>query len=326
MRASRLLSLLLLLQSGGPRSAPALARALAVSTRTILRDIDHLCEAGVPIWTARGREGGFHLREGWSTQLTGLTTDEAQALSVAGVPIAAADLGLGASALSARTKVLASLPTALRTRAQEVGARLHVDPAPWYRSEPTPPTLATVASAVWSRSALNVEYQSWTRTSKHILHPLGLVLKAGVWYVVAARADDDTPRTYKLSSVLTVSTRTETFRAPRGFALQTYWRDAVHTFERAVYAGGHVTLRVLPTAQQRLAEMDSAVAQAARESAGTDPEREGWLRVVIPMESIDRAARALLALGAEIEVLAPAALRARMRTHASALTALYSTS
>ena len=123
MRASRLLSVLLLLQSGAAKSAPALARTLGVSPRTILRDIDHLCEAGVPIWTSRGREGGFHLREGWSTTLSGLTHDEARALSLSGLAHAAADLGMGSEALAARAKLLAALPAA--NRAQEIG-RAHV--------------------------------------------------------------------------------------------------------------------------------------------------------------------------------------------------------
>ena len=94
MRASRLLSILMLLQSRGRLSATALAAELDVSYRTILRDMDQLSAAGVPVWSDRGRDGGFQLRAGWSTTLTGLTDNEAQALMLAGLPAAATELGL----------------------------------------------------------------------------------------------------------------------------------------------------------------------------------------------------------------------------------------
>ncbi len=323
MRASRLLAILLMLQSGGVRSAPDLARSMGVSSRTILRDIDHLCEAGVPIWTSRGREGGFHLREGWSTQLTGFTHDEAQAIGLSGQSVAAADLGMDTSAQSARTKVLASLPAATRVRAERVGTRVHVDPAPWYRNEPAPTSLATVAAAVWSQTALRVEYESWARTSTRVLHPLGLVLKAGVWYVVATRADDAAPGTYKLANLRRVELCAETFCAPKRFRLDDYWRASVEAFETKIYAGARARLRVLPNAQRRLNEMDSAIANAARESAKPDPEQTGWVCVEIPIESNERAAYALLALGADVEVLAPLALRTRLEKLALEIVARY---
>jgi predicted DNA-binding transcriptional regulator YafY len=112
MKASRLLSILMLLQARGQMSALALSQALEVSARTIVRDIDQLSAAGVPVYAQRGRQGGFKLREGWSTHLTGLTEPESQALLLAGLPAAATELGLGAAAAGARLKMLASLPAA----------------------------------------------------------------------------------------------------------------------------------------------------------------------------------------------------------------------
>ncbi|MDP3615481.1 MAG: HTH domain-containing protein, partial [Rubrivivax sp.] len=134
MKASRLLSILMLLQSHERMTAAALAQALEVSERTILRDMDHLSAAGVPVWAERGREGGFCLRPGWSTQLTGMTEAEAHALLLAGLPGPATELGLGEAALSARLKLVASLPTPLREQAAEVADRLHIDPVDWYRA------------------------------------------------------------------------------------------------------------------------------------------------------------------------------------------------
>jgi predicted DNA-binding transcriptional regulator YafY len=197
MPSSRLLSILMLLQTHGRLTAPALARALEVSTRTILRDVDQLSAAGVPLWGERGRQGGFQLREGWSTQLTGLTEPESQALLLAGMPGAATDLGLGTAAASARLKMVASLPAEWRAQAERVGARLHVDPVDWYRAKETPTCLREMAEAVWQAQRMAVRYESWRGQAERVLEPLGLVLKAGTWYVVARSEGQTTVRTYR---------------------------------------------------------------------------------------------------------------------------------
>jgi predicted DNA-binding transcriptional regulator YafY len=134
---------------------------MEVSERTILRDIDQLSAAGVPLWGARGRQGGFQLREGWSTQLTGMTEPEAHALLLAGLPGPATELGLGAAAASARLKMVASLPSGWREQADRVGQRLHIDSVDWYRAQDAPKFLREVADAVWRARRIEVRYESW---------------------------------------------------------------------------------------------------------------------------------------------------------------------
>ena len=133
MRASRLLSLLMLLQSRGRISAQSLAEALEVSVRTIHRDVDELSAAGVPIWADRGRLGGFQLQAGWRTKVDGLTAPEAQAMFLGGLPGPASELGLGEAMASAQLKLLAALPDGWREDARRVSARFHLDPIDWYR-------------------------------------------------------------------------------------------------------------------------------------------------------------------------------------------------
>lgn len=310
MRASRLLSLLMLLQARGRASAPALAAALECSVRTVLRDIDQLSAAGVPVYAERGREGGFRLREGWSTQLTGLTDSESQALLLAGLPAAASELGLGAASASARLKVLASVPAALRDNAQKTAARLHIDPVDWYRAQEPPPFLREVAEAVWKQRPLRVRYDSWAGVRRRTLRPLGLVLKAGVWYVVALAEQASEPRTYRLSGIFELEFGKGRFAWPRKFVLADWWAASVRRFEREIFVG-EATLRVSARGLRWVGEWSSAAAAAAQFTAVAD-EQDGWMRITIPIESEDHALRQVLGLGVEAEVLAPTALRERL--------------
>lgn len=320
MQASRLLSILMLLQSHGRLTAPALARALEVSPRTILRDIDQLSAAGVPVWGEPGRTGGFQLREGWSTKLTGLTEPESQALLLAGLPGAATDLGLGSAAASARLKMVASLPAEWREQAQRVGARLHIDPVDWYRSSETPTHLRAVADAVWNSRRVAVHYESWRGPTERELEPLGLVMKAGTWYMAARATGQDSVRSYRLTAVKSLRTLPTRFRRPKAFDLAAYWQASAAHFE----AG----LRALPA---RVAVSPRALGWLQNErhpfSADTAPDPAqvpaGWTTVLMPIESIEHGARRLLSYGAEVEVMSPPALRQRLLEELKATRARY---
>ena len=181
MKASRLLSIMMMLQARGRMTAPALAAALEVSERTILRDIDQLSTAGVPIWGDRGRNGGFQLSDGWRTDLTGNHRARSARADSGRLARAGEELGLDGMATSARLKMIASLPPGSREHADRVASRLHVDTVDWYRAQETPAFLREVADAVWGSYRIDVKYQSWRGVSRRALEPLGLVLKGGAW-------------------------------------------------------------------------------------------------------------------------------------------------
>jgi predicted DNA-binding transcriptional regulator YafY len=183
VRASRLVSLLLLLQARGGMTAAELARELEVSVRTIHRDVEALGAAGVPIFAERGPHGGIRLVDGYRTRLTGMTTEEADALFLSGLPGPAAELGLGTVVTAARLKVLAALPTELRGRASRLLERFHLDAAGWFRAGEAVPHLAAIAQCVWDGRRLEMDYDRGDRTVTRTLDPLGLVLRraSGTW-------------------------------------------------------------------------------------------------------------------------------------------------
>ncbi|MBU1377500.1 MAG: WYL domain-containing protein [Alphaproteobacteria bacterium] len=318
MRASRLLSILLLLQTRGRMTAQALADEFETSIRTIYRDIDHLSAAGVPVYADRGRSGGFQLLEGYRTRLTGLSPAEAETLFLSGLPGAAADLGLGDAMAAAQLKLLAALPAEGRIGAARIGSRFHLDPIGWYRNAEHTEVLPALAEAVWTARRIRIRYDAWTGVTERELEPLGLALKAGVWYVVAQAGGK--PRTYRVSNIQALELAPETFERPAAFDLPAYWQAWVRDFEARLYKG-EATLRLSPAGLKAICNISPAAERAAR--AATDVDAAGWARVVVPIESIENAASDFLKLGADAEVLAPPDLRARMGEIAGRLKAIY---
>ncbi len=319
MQASRLLSILMLLQARGRMTAPALAAALEVAERTILRDIDQLSAAGVPVWGDRGRNGGFQLRAGWSTELTGMTEPEANALLLAGLPGAATELGLGAAAASARLKLIASLPQEWREQADRVGACLHIDSVDWYRSQETSVYLRELADAVWNSMQIKIKYESWNGVVSRELEPLGLILKGGTWYVAARAVSEIKVRTYRVSNVLELQASRKNFKRPAKFALADYWQASTRRFEAELYRL-QAKICVSPRAMKWLLNARTNVTVLMPE-AKHKKDKADWKMVLIPIESIEHGARQLLAFGGEIEVLEPLKLREKIIEDARAVIA-----
>jgi predicted DNA-binding transcriptional regulator YafY len=319
MRASRLLSILLLLQTRGRVSADTLAEEADVSVRTIYRDVDQLSAAGVPVYAERGRAGGFRLLDGWRTRLTGLTASEAQALFLTGLPGPAAELGLGEAMAAAQLKLLAAMPEGWQENARRVGARFHLDPIDWFRSPAPSGHLKDLADSVWRERRVWVRYRSWTHTTEREIDPLGLVLKAGIWYL-AARAGGKL-RNFRVASIRKLRKLDAPFTRPREFDLAQYWTESTKRFERELYRET-ARVRVSPRGLAHLRTLSPALAEAV-DGAGKAARSARWRRLVIPIESVEHAAGQLLRLGAEIEVLEPPDLRERMAATARRLADLY---
>lgn len=322
VRASRLLAIMSLLSVRGRVTAQQLAGELEVSLRTVYRDIEALSAAGVPVYATRGRAGGFALLDGYRPGATYLTGDEADALFLTGLPGPAAELGLGSVLAATQVKLLAALPPSLRERASRIRDRFHLDAPGWLRETEAPPALTAVADAVWAQRRLKVHYERANRTLvERTLDPLGIVLKAGTWYLVARADGSASSRTYRVSRVRDVETLDETFERPGGFDLREHWAAYQRDYAERVYRD-RATVRLSPAGRELLFLVGPIAARSAR-SAMSAPDADGWVTTTVPIESVRHGLHALLQLGADVEVLDPPQLRELMARTARDLAARY---
>ena len=307
MRASRLVQLLLFLQTRGRTTAAALARELEVSERTIHRDVDALSAAGVPIYAERGPHGGIQLIDGYRTRLTGLTGDEAEALFLSGLPGPAAELGLGTVVAAARLKVLAALPSELRARASRLVERFHLDAAGWFHAGEEVPHLALLAEAVWESRRLEIVYRRGDTEVERTIDPLGLVLKAGIWYLVAT--SDGQVRTYRVARITNAAVSEQPGSRPPEFDLAAYWAESITAYERDA-PRVTVTIRIDPAVIGVLADaLGGQAVRSAETIPATDP--EGWVHMRVTADWPEEVPGRLISLGSRAEILDPPEVRDR---------------
>jgi predicted DNA-binding transcriptional regulator YafY len=325
MRASRLVSILLLLQSRGKLTAQQLADTLEVSVRTVYRDIESLSEAGVPVYGDAGPDGGYQLLGGYRTRLNGLTAAEAQALSLAGMPRAAAELGLGTVLATAQLKLQAALPAELRDRTDAISERFLLDAPGWYHDGDSSPYLSAVADAVWHQRRIEIRYRRWTAPTDvtRTLDPHGIVLKAGKWYVVARDAEDAAAmRTYRVNHILALTDTGERFARAGGFDLAVFWASSVAGFRAGLWQG-EARIRLSQAGRDRMSEIMSPAVISAAEATASAADEHGWVTAVVPIESLIHAHPDFLRLGADVEVLEPDELRLQLAQTARSLAAIY---
>ena len=317
MRADRLLSILLHLQTHGRTTAGELARRLEVSERTIHRDMEALGAAGVPVLAERGSGGGWSLLEEYRTDLTGLNAAEIQALFLARPAQLLSDLGLASAADAALVKLLAALPSMQRPGAEYVQQRIHIDPTGWNRPDEAVPLLPILQEAIWRERRLRLTYRRGDGdTVERQVDPLGLVAKGSVWYLVAAVEGE--PRTYRASRILAATIADERCERPASFDLAAYWEQSARDF-KAGLPRYHATLRAAPEILPRLR---FAGRFAHVERAG-QPDTDGWVELDMRFQFEWEACEYALSFGARMEVLAPPSLRDQVIRAAKELIVFY---
>jgi predicted DNA-binding transcriptional regulator YafY len=313
MRADRLISIVLLLQANGRMTAETLASRLEVSQRTILRDMDALSSAGVPVVAERGTGGGWRLIDGYETKLTGLTPAEIRSLFLARPPALLAELGIKEAADAAWLKLRAALPVGVREQAEFVRQRLLIDSRNWRDAAESLTSLPVLLESLWSGQRLKFRYEKADgESSEREVDPLGLVARANRWYLVASRGDEQ--RTYRVSRIHSAEILTQRSDRPKDFDLAAYWEASTNRFREHLPrydATFLVTQHILPWVCYRPWRI------LERAPAGDR------FRVSLRFDAPEEARQFALAHGAELEVLEPRELREHVIATAQAVLSAY---
>ncbi len=316
MKSDRLLSIMLLLQTRGLVPATELAERLEVSVRTIYRDVEALSSSGVPVYAERGRHGGIALLPGFRTDVTGLTEDESRALFVLAAQGAHSALGLDEAFGSALRKVMAALPEPHRPAAELTSRRILVDPARWMKAPRPAVDLDALNSAVFTdhRVRLRYRHSGTTKPKTYTLDPYGLVVKAGIWYLVADHRGS--PRLFRADRVVEAAVTDEPVQRRAGQELADVWEVLRRQVEDRP-----ADVRIVARVRRERLDLFLRIhaGQLVREP---EPEAGEWVRVELGFGAV-MAARALLAFGESVEVLSPPEARAELARAAAAVVVLY---
>jgi predicted DNA-binding transcriptional regulator YafY len=339
VRADRLVALALLLQARGRMSAHALAGELEVSVRTVYRDISALNAAGIPVMAEPGPNGGCRLIEGYRFPLRGLSADEAEALLLLGVPAAVADLGLGDALAAAQRKVSTSAGLGAGDHRGRPASLVHLDLPRWFHGTEPVPHLRTLAEAVRLGRGLLLGYRRDDRGPARTRQagPLGLVNKAGTWYLVATRLAEGAQRAgqreqraagqagdpvvFRVGRVTSARLLPAAVARPDGFDLAAFWERWSAAF---VTSRSQVEVRVRATATA-LAIFPYVFGDAGRRAAAAAGPAgpDGLREVALTFEEERVAAHRLAGFGGEVAVISPAAVRAKLIAAATGLLARY---
>jgi predicted DNA-binding transcriptional regulator YafY len=317
MRADRLLSLLWLLKVGEPASAAELSRRLEVSTRTILRDVEALSSAGVPVYCQRGRGGGVTLLTEHRGVVGCLTADESRALFAAIADQGAGSLGLGNALCSAKDKIAAALPDAQRVAALDLCDRFVIDLGGWLPTT-EPPHLRQLQHAVMSDRRIRVSYQG-RRHAKPVVRtidPYGLINSAGTWYVACAHRDDI--RFYSVGRISSITVLDVVFPRPKDLDLHKMWEQSREAFQ-AEFTPVVVTVEIRSSRLGALwgcAELAPGQTWPHLSAAGVEVDRRvvaqpeaTWLTLRLQFADPSHALAVLPQFGGDVRVVDPPDIR-----------------
>ena len=317
MRADRLISILLLLQSRGKMTAKELADELEVSVRTILRDMDALTHAGIPVMAERGKNGGWRLYDRFRSRLSGLTLNEIKSLFLTPAEEVLEDLGFTNRSLDTRQKLLAVIPDAYRAEAQTIWECIHIDTGTWRQSKEKAHALKTVQRAIWERKKLRIDYEQGNGERKErIVEPLGLVAKGNKWYLVALR--DGEYRNYRVSRIHHAQIEKETFKRPSHFHLATYWEQSKAAFIQNLPTYD-VQVEIHPAIIKRITFTDKFVKVIQK----GEMNQKGWIPATLRFDHEQEAIGYLLGFADKIKVLSPKDLPEKIVSQAQAVIDFY---
>nr|WP_245542512.1 YafY family protein [Siminovitchia fordii] len=311
------MNIMILLQNRGKMTAKELANELEVSDRTILRDMDALSNAGIPIVSDRGKEGGWRLLDNFRSKLSGLNIDDIKSLFLFPSGKLLEDLGLNIQALDTRQKLLAAIPGTFRDEAQAIWERIHIDSSTWRQSKEKVHALKTVQQAVWESKKLKIFYEQADGEQKErLIEPLGLVAKGNRWYLVASRNGE--LRNYRVSRIHTAKVEDETFKRPLNFNLADYWEQSKKEFIQNL-PQYDVQVEIHPAIIQRINFTGKFVQFIQREN----PNEDKWIPATLRFNDQQEAVEFILGFANKIRVISPEELSDKVVSAAMSVIEFY---
>ncbi|WP_379129108.1 helix-turn-helix transcriptional regulator [Paenibacillus sp. sgz500958] len=304
MRADRLLTLLLLLQTRGKMTSKELAELLETSERTIFRDMEALSAVGIPVLAERGRQGGWMLTEGYRTSLTGMKPKEMASLLLSADPAILKDLGIQEEFMAAAQKLDAASSGGKSFSASYFSQRIHVDGEGWLSSGESFPYLSLLQDALWEDRKVNITYHRNGESKERLIGLLGLVVKRGVWYAVGLH--DDQFRSYRVSRILNAVISEEVFVRPDGFDLPSYWESSKISF-KSTLPRYQANISIKTTSFQDLSHERYVTVLSKAESTGS-----GWVNAEVEFNTQEYACRILLSYGPNVIINSPDELHAEV--------------
>lgn len=314
MRAERLISLLMALQRGGRQTAGELAARLDVSMRTIFRDIDALSAMGVPVYSEPGRGGGIRLMEGYSSDLTGLSSGEAEALALIASPASIGTSELAAPTRTALDKLAAAVPSMHQLRAQHARGRMLFDTKAWFRASVASPFLDQLRGCVWNNECIEVVYRRGDDTlAEYEVQPYALVVKVDTWYLIGTRIKSGESkaemRVYRLSRLQSVKQTGRTFVRDPQFDLHKFWHAWCERFEKNPPNNYSVEILITPRGRKHLLTTYGCWFKSRLDALDDRPGRKS---ITLDFDREDMAMRVLFQLGDDVEIVKPRALRRKL--------------
>ena len=319
MRADRLLSLMMLLQSRGKLRAEELAAELEVSARTIYRDIDALSASGVPVYADNGPGGGYSLLEGYRTELTGLSAEETEALLLLSLPGPLADLSISKKLKGAVLKVVSAAPSDMAQSEARMRSRLYLDPTSWFSPGEEPRFLDELQNCVWHDQKVWMEYsdKKSARSGREVC-PYALVAKAAVWYLVADT--EKGMRVFRVSRITSVTPLDAHFKRDENFKLRDFWEEWSGKFIESLH-GYHTTIRVVSEGEDVVGGLWSGTGESLRRATSEG----GWKKIEVTFANQHEALWQILQMGTLVRVESPPALRDAVRDAALKIAGMYRT-
>ncbi len=302
MKSGRLLAMLLLLQARGRLSARQIAGQLEVSQRTVYRDLEALSAAGVPVYAERGVAGGIVLADGYRKALTQFNEDEIRALFIAGDSLLS-DIGIEDRRPHALEKLAGALSEGQRRAADVTRGRIYLDQRRWKQAAQPREFLAALRVAIWEERRVLLRYKDQNRKmTERTIDPLGLVAKAGIWYIVA-RSNGEM-RTFRAERIIAVEETGERFTRPDGFDLISFWREWTAKFEESLPAYSVIVRVRRDVVDDVTSYWDSRVLSEGHKSES--------VLVKLSFPSVESATHQILAWGAKTEIVEPSDLREKV--------------